>query len=130
MWIVYREPLAAVIAFVYFAPLYPSALICVNTDNQNVVSWLNKGRCSKKLGYRLLSVIELMKQKYKLKVSVFYIKSSANTSADLLSRGVTPKWLLNRGVKLNISIDLIDRMLLNPIAHWKNALSLQGYSQC
>ena len=130
MWIAYRELLAAVIAFVIFAPFYPSTLIRINTDNQNVVSWLNKGRCSKKLGYRLLSVIELMKQKYNLKVSVFYIKSSANTSADLLSRGVTPKWLKNRGVKLNVSIDFIDKMLLNPIAYWKKALSLQGYSRC
>ena len=130
IWIAYHELLAAGIAFVYFAPLYPSSLIRINTDNQNVVSWLNKGRCSKKLGYRLLSVIELMKRKYNLKVSVFYIKSSANTSADLLSRGVTPKWLKNRGVKLNVSIDLIDKMLLNPIAYWKKALSLQGYSRC
>ena len=81
------------------------------------------------LGYRLLAVIELMKQKYNLKVSVFYIKSSANTSADLLSRGTTPKWLKIRGVKLNVRIDVIDKMLLNPIAYWKNALSLQGYSQ-
>ena len=128
--IAYRELLAAVIAFVYFAPLYPSTLVRINTDNQNVVSWLNRGRCSKKLGYRLLSVIELMKQKYNLKVSVFYIKSEANTSADLLSRGTTPKWLKLRGTKVKVSIDIIDKMLLNPIAYWKNALSLQGYSRC
>ena len=67
-----------------FAPHSPASLIRINTDNQNVVSWLKKGRCPKKLGYRLLSVIELMKLKYNLKISVAYIRSSANTSADLL----------------------------------------------
>ena len=78
----------------------------------------------KKLGYRLLSVIKLMKLKYSLKISVFYIKSSANTSADKLSRGVIPEWLRNRGVKLAVSIDVIEKILFNPIAYWKNALSL------
>ena len=62
-------------------------------------------------------------------VSVSYIKSEANTSADLLSRGTTPKWLKLRGTKVKVSIDIIDKMLLNPIAYWKNALSLQGYSR-
>ena len=83
--IAYRELLSAVIVFIYFSPYVPSSLIRINTDNQNVISWLNKGRCSTKLGYRLLSVIELMKLKYKLKISVKYIKSSANMSADMLS---------------------------------------------
>ena len=122
--IAYRELLSVVIAFLIFAPLTPSSLVRINTDNQNVVSWLNKGRCSKKVGYRLLSIIELMKLRYNLKVSVFYIKSSANTSADTLSRGETPKWLKNRGIKYNVSINDIDKILLNPIKFWKNALSL------
>ena len=122
--IAYHELLSAVIAFIYLAPFSPSSLVRINTDNQNVVSWLNKSRCSKKLGYRLSSVIELMKLKYNLKISVFYIKSNANTSADRLSRGVIPEWLRNRGVKLAVSIDVIDKILLNPIAYWKNALSL------
>ena len=94
--IAYRELLSAVIAFLCFAPHSPSSLVRINTDNQNVVSQLKKSRCSKKQGYRLLSVIELIKLKYNLKVSVFYIESSKNTSADMLSRGVTPKWLSTR----------------------------------
>ena len=65
-----------------------------------------------------------MKPKYSLKNSVFYITSSANTSAYRLSRRVIPKWLRNRGVELAVSIDVIDKILLNPIAYWKNALSL------
>ena len=93
--IAYRELLSAVIAFLHFAPRYPS-LIRINCDNRNVVSWLNRSRCSKQLGYRLLSVIELVKLKYSLKVKVFFIKSSSNTSADSLSRGVIPQWLKSR----------------------------------
>ena len=61
--IAYRALLSAVIAMIYFAPDYPSSWIRINTDNQNVVSWLNRARCSKSLGYRLLAVIELMKFK-------------------------------------------------------------------
>ena len=122
--IAYRELLSAVIAFLCFAPHSPSSLIRINTDNQNVVSWLNRGRCSKKLGHRLLSVIELMKLKYDLKVSVFFIKSSSNTTADLLSRGKTPHWLKNRGVRCTVKIKNIEKILTNPISFWKTALSL------
>ena len=56
--------------------------------------------------------------------SLFYIKSSANTSADMLSRGVTPRWLKNPGIKYDVSINYIDKILLEPIKFWKNALSL------
>ena len=69
-------------------------------------------------------MIELIKLKYNLKVSLFYIKSSANTSADMLSRGVTPRWLKNPGIKYDVSINYIDKILLEPIKFWKNALSL------
>ena len=124
--IAYRELLSAVVAFVYFAPLSPSSIVRINVDNQNVVAWLQKSRCSKKLGYRLLSVIELIKIKYNLKVSVSYIKSSANTSADMLSRGKTPRWLKTRGKRHNISLKEIEKLLLNPIEFWKKALSVQA----
>ena len=120
--IAFRELISAVIAFLYFAPFYPYSIIRINTDNQNVVSWLRKGRCSKKLGYRLLSVIELMKLKYNLKVSVMYIKSSANTSADMLSRGKTPRWLRNRGVRYTVDISKIEKILSDPITFWRKAL--------
>ena len=122
--IAYRELLSAVIAFILFAPYSPSSWIRINTDNQNVVSWLNRGRCAKKLGYRLLSVIELMKLKYNLKVSVFYIKSSANVTADSLSRGVTPRWLRQRGAVQRLEMEKIDKILSYPIKFWKKALAL------
>ena len=122
--IVYRELLSAVIAFILFAPFSPSSWIRINTDNQNVVSWLNKGRCSKKLGYRLLSVIELIKLKYNLKVSVFYIKSSGNVTADSLSRGVIPRWLKQRGIEQIVDMKKFDNILSYPIKFWKKALAL------
>ena len=123
--IAYRELLSAVIAFLYFAPKSPSSFVQINCDNQNVVSWLNKGRCPKKLGYRLLSIIELVKLKYNLKTSTFYIKSSCNSSADALSRGQIPRWLKIRGKRVHIDMEKIDRILLNPILSWKKALLVQ-----
>ena len=122
--IAYRELLSAVIAFLHFSPLSPSSIIRINTDNKNVVSWLKKGRCSKKLGYRLLSVIELMKLKYKVKVSISYIDTCSNVTADSLSRGKIPSWLKYRGVRYTVKIADIDRILSNPITFWKTALSL------
>ena len=122
--IAYRELISAVIAFIHFAPLSPSSLVRVYVDNQNVVAWLKKSRCSKKLGYRLLSIIELVKLKYNLKVSVSYIKSSSNTSADMLSRGRTPRWLKTRGTKFKVSLYNIEKLLLDPIKYWKKALSV------
>ena len=124
--IAYRELLSAVIAFLYFAPKSPSSLVRINCDNQNVVSWLNKSRCSKKLGYRLLSIIELVKLKFNLKTSTVYIKSSSNNSADSLSRGQIPRWLKNRGRRVHINMKKIDRILLDPISSWKKALFVQG----
>lgn len=122
--IAYRELLSAVIAFLHFAPRYPSSLIRINCDNRNVVSWLNRSRCSKQLGYRLLSVIELVKLKYSLKVKVFFIKSSSNTSADSLSRGVIPQWLKSRDSRYILNMEKIDKILSNPISFWKKALSV------
>ena len=127
--IAYRELLSAVIAFLLFAPYSPSSLVRINTDNKNVLAQLKKGRCSKKLGYRLLSVIELIKMKYNLKVSVFYIKSSANVTADALSRGEMPEWLRMRGEVYNVDIKKIDKILVDPIKFWRNSLSLQVYSK-
>ena len=122
--IAYRELLSAVLAFLYFAPKFPCSLVRINCDNQNVVSWLNKSRCSKKLGHRLLSVIELMNLKYNLKVTSFFIKSSSNTSAGLLSRGKIPSWLKLRGKRQIVDISKIEKFLSNPITFWKNALSV------
>ena len=127
--IAYRELLSAVIAFIIFAPYSPSSWIQINTDNQNVVSWLNRGRCAKKLGYRLLSVIELIKLKYNLKVPVFYITSSANVTTDSLSRGLTPRWLQQSGIYQKVEMEKIDNILSYTIKFWKKALDLRMCSE-
>ena len=71
-----------------------------------------------------MSVIELLKLKYNLKVSVSYIKSSANTSADMLSRGKIPRWLKTRDTRYNVPLNKIEKMIVNPIAFWKKALAI------
>ena len=65
-----------------------------------------------------------MKYKYKLKVSAYFIESAKNTSADILSRGKTPRWLRKRGVRHFVSVKDIDIILSNPIMYWKKILSV------
>ena len=87
-------------------------------------SHLSSNRFSKKLGYRMLSVIELIKLRYNLKVSVSYIRSAANTSTDMLSRGKTPRWLKTRGTKHKVALGEIEKRLMDPITCWKKVLSV------
>ena len=119
MFIAYRELLAVLFAFQVFSEIAPNCFIRLNSDNENVVSWLNKGRCSKKLGFFILSAIEAFKFKFGLKVKAFYIKSSQNTSADGLSRGRTPRWLVSRGVEQKINVRQIIKLINNPLPFWK-----------
>ena len=70
-----------------------------------------------------------MKFKHNLKVSAYYIESSKNTSADALSRGKVPDWLQKRGVKYDVKMSDIDKILIDPIAFWTKALSLQARSR-
>ena len=119
MFIAYRELLAVLFAFQVFSEIAPNCLIRLNSDNKNVVSWLNKGRCSKKLGFFILSAIEAFKFKFGLKVKAFYIKSCQNTSADDLSRGGTPRWLVSRGVEQKVNVCQIMKLIDNPLPFWK-----------
>ena len=100
------------LAFQVFAKIAPNSFIRVNSDNTNVVSWLNKGRCSKKMGFLLLSAIEGFKFKFGLKVRAFHIKSKHNKSADDLPRG--HQWLAQRGTKSCNDIKEIIQLLENP----------------
>ena len=119
MFIAYRELLAVLLAFQVFSRIAPNCFIRINSDNSNVVSWINKGRCSKRKGFLLLSAIEYFKFKFGLKVKAFYIKSQHNTSADLLSRGHTPHWLGRRGIKLENDVNEIIKLLDNPLPFWQ-----------
>ena len=119
IFIAYRELLAVLLAFQVFARIAPQRFIRINSDNTNVVSWLNKGRCSKQLGFLLLSAIEFFKYKFGLRVKAYYIKSKHNTSADCLSRGHTPQWLGWRGVKLKNDVNEIIQLLDDPLPFWQ-----------
>ena len=85
----------------------------MNSDNENTVTYVNKGRCSKKIGFLLLSACEFFKAKYGLRIKAFYI-------ADALSRGETPAWLENKGKENQVDfLDLI-RMINKPLVYWKS----------
>ena len=121
IFIAYRELLAVLLAFQAFASIAPNCLIRLNSDNKNVVSWLNKGRCSKKLGFLILSAIEAFKFRFQLKVKAFHIKSSHNTSSDTLSRGGTPGWLKSRGVEQKINARQIMDIIFDPLPFWRKS---------
>ena len=119
MFIAYRELLAVLLACQVFAKLAPNCFIRLNSDNTNVVTWMNKGRCSKRPGFLILSAIESFKFNFGLKVKAVYIKSRHNNSADKLSRNRTPPWLASRGIRLKIDIPEIVKLLDDPIPFWK-----------
>ena len=119
LFIAYRELLAVLFAFHGFARLAPRCFIRVNSDNTNTVNWINKGRCSKKIGFLLLSAIQFYKAKYMLRVKAYHIKSEHNVSADALSRGITPQWLKRRGSRIRIDIKAILKLIDNPVIFWK-----------
>ena len=110
--------MAALFAFQIFGKYTSNCFIRLNSDNQNAVGWLNKGRCSKKLGFSFLAAVEYYKAKYGLKVKAVYIPSSNNTSADALSRGKTPIWLEQRGTKEKLNLLELVRLLDNPKKFW------------
>ena len=62
-FIAYRELLAALFAFLVFANHASRSFIRLYSDNKNTVAWLNKGRCSKALGFSLLAAVEFFKAK-------------------------------------------------------------------
>ena len=118
MFIAYRELLAVLLAFQVFAKISPKSFIRINSDNTSVVAWLNKGRCSKKPGFRILAAIEAIKFNFGLKVNAFYIKSKHNNTADTLSRNQTPPWLGAQGVEQKIDIPQIVELINNPLPFW------------
>ena len=95
--IAWLELLAAYIAVRRFASRYPSHLVILYTDNSNVVSWLGTRRSPHAVVCSLVSAIECIKYRHSLKLSVRFIPSDQNRTADLLSRSVVPGWLRSRG---------------------------------
>ena len=74
-------------------------------------------------GNWLQAVIELYKYRHRLKVSTHHIKGVGNTSADLLSRGITPSWLQKNGKKCTTKLNDVAYLLATPFTAWREALS-------
>ena len=95
--IAWLELLAAFVAVRLFALRYPSHLIVLYTDNSNVVAWLGSRRSPRPVICTLVSAIESVKYRHSSKLSVRFIPSDRNRTADSLSRNVVPRWLQSRG---------------------------------
>ena len=51
MHIAYRELLAVILAFQVFAATAPNFFNRINCNNTNILTWLNNGRLSRKIGF-------------------------------------------------------------------------------
>ena len=121
--IAYIELLAAMFGIAVFSKLCGGTLVRLNSDNKGVVAWLRKGRCRAGLGFKILSVIELIKRRECVKIAAYHIKGELNSTADCLSRGKVPQWLQKRGRKLDPKIPEIFESLTNPIKTWSGMLT-------
>ena len=89
--------LAALVALKCFSSIITDKLVVLYTDNSNVRDWLSAGRSSKLKGLKFLAMWEITKYRLGCKVSPRWIPGRHNTTADKLSRGVIPNWLLRDG---------------------------------
>ena len=103
------ELLAAFVAVHLFARRYPGHYVILYTDNSNVVAWLSTRRSPDPSVCSLVSAIESIKYHHLLKLSVRYIPSGRNRTADRLSRSVIPGWLRSRGSNLSPHTRIISR---------------------
>ena len=94
------ELLAALAAIQLFGNRYPRHLIVLYSDNTNVVAWLGTRRSPDPIICTLVAAIEQIKYKHQSKLSVRFIPSDRNRSADRLSRNRVPTWLRSRGSAL------------------------------
>ena len=99
--IAWLELLAAFVAIDIFATQSPGHYIILYSDNTNVVAWLTRRRSPNPYVCTLVSAIERLKYKFLLKLSVRYIPSKFNVSADLLSRNIIPLRFLDHGTRVN-----------------------------
>ena len=110
--IAWIELLAAFVALSLFGPRYPNHLIVLYSDNTNVVAWLGSSRrSSDPTVCTVIAAIERIKYEYLLKLSVRYIPSAQNCTADSLSRNHIPAWLRFRGTRVQITLASMARQI-------------------
>ena len=98
--IAWLELFAAFVAIDLFAADSPGHLVILYSDNTNVVAWLTRRRSPNPFVGTLVSAIERLKYKFMLKLSVRYIPSTHNVSADLLSRNTIPRRFVRYGTRV------------------------------
>ena len=110
--IAWIELLAVFLALSLFGPRYPKHLMTIYSDNTNVVAWLGSSRRSPHPTVcTVIAAIERIKYQHLLKLSVRYIPSSQNRTADLLSRNRVPTWLRYRGTRLHLPLTSLVRLI-------------------
>ena len=98
--IAWLELLAVLVALSLFGQRYSERLIVVYSDNTNVVAWLGSRQSPNLIICAVVAAIERIKYESLLKLSVRYIPSGNNRTADSLSRNRIPLWLKRRGTRL------------------------------
>ena len=98
--IAWVELLAAYVAIDMFAARSPGKYLIMYSDNTNVVAWLSNRRPPNPFVGALVSAIERLKYQFFLKLSIRYIPSEHNVSADLLSRQTIPARLQKNGNRI------------------------------
>ena len=116
--IAYIELLAVLVGFSVFAENNRNHLITLYSDNTDVVSWLNKGRCRAGIGFKLLAAIEYFKRKFVIKIKAHHIPGRHNISADSLSRGTIPNWLQRDGCRRPVNIPFLFELVNTPLSIW------------
>ena len=110
--IAWFELLAVFLALSLFGPRYPKHLMTIYSDNTNVVAWLGSSRRSPHPTVcTVIAAIERIKYQHLLKLSVRYIPSARNRTADQLSRNRVPSWLRYRGTRLQLPLTSLMRLI-------------------
>ena len=65
--IAYLKLLTAMVSVLCFSGLCPGRIVRLNCDNTNALTWLQTSRCPARIGFRMLSVIELVNTKFSLR---------------------------------------------------------------
>ena len=122
--IAWLELFAAFVAIDLFAADSPGHLLILYSDNTNVVAWLSRRRPPNPYVCALVAAIERLKYKFMLKLSVRYIPSSHNVSADLLSRNSIPRRFLRHGTRIypNLFRLTSQLMLSSMYKHWSQTI--------
>ena len=116
------ELLACLVALVCFRGWIRGRLVTIYSDNENVVAWLKKGRSSNLLGMRLLAAQEVIKYKLECKTSPKQIPGIQNNTADALSRGRVPLWLVRQVSRTHCDLDKLAFRVHDAECSWDSIL--------